>query len=104
MKGIHFKDAEGKTLRIAWNADPHNYPPSEHFPEGWTSEEIDEEEGIGLLPQSETIDKRFPDPPEQVVRQLKLSHEALIESLEDHLELSRGDLKAMVAAKLTEVK
>lgn len=104
MKGIHFKDAEGKTLCIAWNADGNNYPPSKDFPTGWTWEEVDEEEGIGLLHKSETIDKRFPDSPEQTIRELKLSHEALIEALEDYLKLNRGDLKAMIAAKLTEIK
>ncbi len=104
MKGILFRDKENKILVLGWNANPKNYPPSEHFPEGWTWEEVTEKEGAKLVPQDPTIPKKFPDPPEQIIRQLELKHEALIDSLEEIHEkgitLKRGDLKQMIVDKL----
>jgi hypothetical protein len=100
MKGIHFKNKNGETICIAWNSDPLNYPPSENFSEGWTWEEVAEGEGVRLIPQDPATPKKFPDPPAQVVRELKLKHDILIEILEDHLKFKKGDLKVMIDEKL----
>lgn len=95
MKGIAFRDKDGNLLGLAWNADPLNYPPSKDFPEGWTHEEMTQEEAAKLFPDGGK-GKRLSDPPHDQIAKLKEDHDLLIEYLEDAFKLKRGDLRNML--------
>lgn len=84
--------------------EPKSFIENHGYPEGTTWEEVDRPTFIEKMKINEQR-KQFgplPDSVHEQIKKLREHHEATISVLEDHLKLQRGDLKAMIKAKLKE--
>ena len=85
-------------------------PNSENLESGWKWEKIGRDEFNRLFetftPRSENV--TLPDPPHEQIRKIKLHHDALVEVLDEiaekGIQLKKGDLKAMIANRVGDVK
>ena len=100
-----FRDKEGNVLMCdGGQPDPESYARGHRFQDGWTFEDITDEESMLLWPQTDVENLHLPDPPHEQIRKLKSRNEALTEVLEEVLKLSKDELKTKIEEKLEKVK
>lgn len=98
---IKFMDKNGNILVFdCGSPDPRNYPPSEHFPDGWTWEKVPDEEVQKHLPVYKNNEEhRGWDPPHDRIEKMKKNYETLIDVLEEKLKMPKGQLREEIKAK-----
>ncbi len=96
---IKFLDKDGNIIHIdTGDPDLLKYPPSEHFPEGWTWEVLLPEELKILRPPRKG--GPLPDPPHEAIRKMKIENDLLKEILEEELKHPKGYYQELIKDKL----